>query len=94
MAKMWRRTLREPDEDEDEDDDVYERGRYRRPVIEARHYDRSVLDEFADYEDDDEEDRAHVDELLEKVKKGKYKPKPGDHWTLHVAYSLIENRGR
>ena len=93
MAKMWKRTLIEDDNDDD-DEYVYDRSdRYRRPLIEARHYDRDILDEFSDYEEDQEES-AKVEELLDKVRRGKYKPKHGDHWSVHVAYSLIQNRGR
>lgn len=92
MAKMWRRTLIEDDDDEDEY--VYDRlERYKRPTIEARHYNQDILDEFTDYEEDEEES-AKIEELLDKVRRGKYKPKYNDHWSLHVAYNLIQNRGR
>ena len=92
MAKMWRRTLR--DDDDDDDDDV-EEGRYHRPSIEARQYDPEIIENLAGYDDDDDdEDSAVVDELLAKVRKGKYKPKKRDHWSLHVAYNLIQTRGR
>ena len=93
MAKMWRRTAENSEPDDYEY--PYENPpteRYRRPKVEASHYDRDLLEDFG--EDDDDEDSSAVDELLERVKKGKYKPKKSDHWTLHVAYSLIQNRGR
>ena len=90
MAKMWKRaTLRDDVEDDDDDDDVY-----RRPRIEARQYDPDILERFSEYENsDDDEDSAVVDELLAKIRKGKYTPKKRDHWSLHVAYSLIQSRG-
>jgi len=94
MAKMWRRTLRDNDDDDDDDDDGSPE-MYRRPRIEARQYDPDVLERFSGYEDDDDdsEDPSVVDELLAKIRKGKYKPKRRDHWSLHVAYNLIQNRG-
>jgi hypothetical protein len=94
MAKMWRRTLRD-DDDDDDDEDEAEEGRYRRPRIEARQYDPSIIENLAGYDDDDDDaDPAAVDELLAKIRKGKYKPKRHDHWSLHVAYNLIQTRGR
>ncbi len=92
MAKMWKRaTLR--DRDDDDDDDDVEDDVYRRPRIEARQYDPDILERFSGYEDDDTEDPSVVDELLAKIRKGKYRPKKRDHWSLHVAYNLIQNRG-
>ena len=93
MAKMWRRRLVEDDDEEEDNDDEEIEERYRRPRIEARRFDPDILEDFmGDYEDDYEDSR--VDELLAKVKKGKYVPKASDHWSLHVAYNLIQNRGR
>ena len=93
MAKMWKRaTLRDDDDDDDDvEDDVN-----RRPRIEARQYDPDVLERFSGYEDDNDDgaDPSVVDELLAKIRKGKYKPKRRDHWSLHVAYNLIQTRGR
>lgn len=95
MAKMWRRaTLRDDDDDDkddDDDDDVY-----RRPRIEARQYDPDILERFSGYVDDNDEiaDPSVVDNLLAKIRKGKYRPKKRDHWSLHVAYNLIQSRGR
>jgi len=91
MAKMWKRTLRDDDDDEDS-------GLYRRPPIEARQYDPEVIANLGGYDydddDDDDEDPSVVEELLAKIRKGKYKPKKKDHWSLHVAYNLIQSRGR
>lgn len=95
MAKLWRRkNLIEDDDEEDNDDEEIEE-RYKRPKIETRRFDPAILGDFSDgYDDFDEDEYDNVDELLEKVKKGKYKPKKNDHWSLHVAYALIQNRGR
>ncbi len=92
MAKMWKRTLRDDDDDDDEDEDS---GVYRRPRIEARQYDPGIIANFGGYDDDDDgEDPSVVDELLAKIRKGRYRPKKRDHWSLHVAYNLIQSRGR
>lgn len=94
MAKMWRRRLREDDEDEDEDDEEEEEaeGRYRRPQIEARHYDPGVIEGLMHFDEDDGVDSSHVDDLLDRVRNGKYRPKRKDHWSVHVAYNLIKSR--
>jgi len=96
MAKMWKRaSLRDNDDDDDDDDDVEEKGtaeRYRRPYIAARQYDPSIIESLPGYDDDDGEDSAAVDGLLKKIRAGKYKPKKRDHWSLHVAYNLIQSR--
>lgn len=95
MVKLWKRKNLIEDDDEEDDDDEEIEERYRRPKIEARRFDQSILEDFSDgYDDFDEEDYSGVDKLLEKVKNGKYKPKKNDHWSLHVAYNLIQNRGR
>lgn len=92
MAREWKRMLRDDDDDEVEvEDDV----RYRRPRIEARQYDPSIIESFSGWGDsDDADDSDVVDELLAKIRKGKYKPKTRDHWSLHVAYNLIQTRGQ
>jgi len=92
MAKMWRRRLREDDEEDDDDDEEeVNEGRYRRPKIEARHYDPEIIENLSFFDDDDE-DSSHVDELLDRVREGKYRPKRSDHWSVHVAYNLMKNR--
>ena len=86
--------MKDDDEEEEDEEYVYDPStRYRRPIIEARHYDQGILDEFSDYEEDKEE-TAEIEELLDRVRRGKYKPRRGDHWSIHVAYNLIQNRGR
>ena len=92
MAREWKRTLLRDDDDDDvEVEDVVQ---YRRPRIEARQYDPDIIESLSGWSDDDEDDSAVVDELLAKIRQGKYKPKTRDHWSLHVAYSLIQNRSK
>lgn len=100
MVKKWsRKVVDEDDEDlyddefeddydEDEDDEDERHIAPRRP---ARRHNPTFL---ASLGSDDDVDEDELDDLLTKVRAGKYVPKKSDHYTLHVAYNNLKNRNR
>jgi len=77
------------DEDESEDDDEEKPSRRRRQYAPPR---PMRVTRFSDYDSGDDEGPSH-EELEEKVRGGKYKPKPSDPWTIHVLYNLLHESG-
>jgi hypothetical protein len=91
--RRWKRKGDEEDaitfdelEDFEEEDDEGEEGpsgrRYARPLRIARYEDFEVENDGPTFED-----------LEDKIRSGKYKPKASDPWTAHILYQNLRSLG-
>ena len=95
--RRWRRPRYDDEDEEDEDVEVDEeeeeeekpRRRYFPPPRPMR------VTRFSDFGEDEveDEDLARFEKVAPLIRRGMYKPKPSDPWTVHVLYANLKELG-